>query len=87
MIHRILVGQRAGEMAKVVYLNGDSIFPPLSMEPAFVNTFRIFSKIEVVTADDQSRFDAMLRGLSPDYGNVEVKADIGAYLGFAGHPY
>jgi hypothetical protein len=57
------------------------------MEPAFVNTFRIFSKIEVVTADDQSRFDAMLRALSPDYSNVEVKADIGAYLGFAGHPY
>jgi hypothetical protein len=29
----------------------------------------------------------MLQRKGLDYDNVEVRADIGAYLGFAGHPY
>jgi len=87
MVHRILEGARAGEMAKAVYLAGNSMFPPLSLEPTFVNCFRIFSRLEVVSADDQSQFDAILRKMGPDYGGVMVRADVGSFLGFAGHPY
>ncbi len=87
MIHRILEGQRAGEMAKAVYVAGNSMFPPLSLEPTFVNCFRIFSKLEVVTAEEQARFDSMLQEMGHGYGGVIVRADVGAFLGFAGHAY
>ena len=87
MVHRILSGQRAGEMAKAVFVAGESMFPPLSLEPTFHNCFRIFSRLEVVTASEQDRFDSMLRETALNYGGVEVRNDIGAFLGFAGHPY
>ncbi len=87
MIHRVLEGKRAGEMAKAVYIAGHSMFPPLSLEPTFANCFRIFSKLEVVTAEEQERFDSMLREMGESYDGVIVRADVGAFLGFAGHPY
>ena len=87
MIHRILEGERAGEMAKAVFVAGHSMFPPLSLEPTFANCFRIFSKLDVVTAEEQARFDSMLREIGRDYGGAIVRADVGAFLGFAGHPY
>ncbi len=61
MIHMILVGQKAGEMSKAVFVMGESLFPPLSLEPDFVETFRIFSKLEVVTNEDRDRFISMLK--------------------------
>ena len=85
MIHMILVGQKAGEMAKAVFVMGESLFPPLSLEPAFANTFRVFSKLEVVTNEDRDKFMAMLAKMGTDYGNPVVRPDSGAFLGFAGH--
>ncbi len=87
MIHCILEGKRAGEMAKAVYVTGNSLFPPLSLEPDFVNCFRIFSKLDVVTAADQEQFDSMLREVALDYGDVAVRHDVGAFLGVIGHQY
>jgi hypothetical protein len=87
MVHRILEGQRAGEMAKAVFVGGHSMFPPLSLEPTFPNCFRIFSQLNVVTAAEQDRFDSMLAEMGRIYGNVAVRPDVGAFLGFAGHPY
>jgi hypothetical protein len=59
MIHRILLGERAGDMAKALYIAGQSFFPPLSLEPDFANCFRVFSKLQLVAADDQEKFDSM----------------------------
>jgi hypothetical protein len=87
MIHRILVGVRAGEMAKAIFAAGNSMFPPLSLEPDFVNCFRVFSKLEVVTAEEQERFDSMLREVALNYGDIAVRHDVGAYLGVIGHAY
>jgi hypothetical protein len=87
MIHRVLIGEQAGDMAKALYVEGEAFFPPLSLEPTFVNCFRIFSPLAVITADEQQDFDSMLQKKGLDYGDVEVRADVGAYLGFAGHPY
>jgi hypothetical protein len=87
MIHMILVLQKAGEMAKAVFVIGESLFPPLSLEPDFVETFRIFSKLEVVTNEDREKFISMLKETGHAYGNPIVKPDSGAYLGFAGHAY
>jgi hypothetical protein len=87
MIHRILEGRRAGDMAKAIFVAGDSMFPPLSLEPDFVNCFRIFSKLEVVTAADQERFDSMLNEVGLKYGEIVVRPDVGAFLGVIGHPY
>ena len=87
MIHMILVGQKAGEMAKAVFVMGESLFPPLSLEPDFVETFRIFSKLEVVTNEDRERFISMLKETGHAYDNPIVRPDSGAFLGFAGHAY
>lgn len=87
MIHRILEGQRAGEMAKAVFVAGNSLFPPLSLEPDFANCVRIFSKLEVLTAEEQARFDSMLMEVGLSYGDIAVRHDVGAFLGVIGHPY
>jgi hypothetical protein len=52
MIHRVLIGEQAGDMAKALYIEGQAFFPPLSLEPTFVNCFRVFSPLAVITADD-----------------------------------
>ena len=87
MIHMILEGQKAGEMAKAVFAMGESFFPPLSLEPDFVETFRIFSKLKVVTNEDREKFISMLKETGHAYGNPIVKPDNGSYLGVAGHAY
>ena len=88
MIHVILRGQRAGEMAKALFFAGESLIHPFSLEPTFVGCFRIFSKLEVVTPEDQKTFYSMLAETSKKYGEVIVEPDVGAFLGFAGHwPY
>jgi hypothetical protein len=88
MIHVILEGQKAGDLAKALFFKGESYFPPLSLEPTFPNCFRIFSKLEVVTNEDRDKFMAMLAKMGTDYGNPVVRPDSGAFLGFAGHwPY
>ena len=87
MIHVILEGQKAGDMAKALFFKGESYFPPLSLEPTFPNCFRIFSKLEVVTNEDRDKFISMLKETGHAYGNPIVKPDSGAYLGFAGHAY
>ncbi len=85
MIHMILVGQKANEMAKALFFAGQSAFPPLSLEPAFANTFRVFSKLEVVTNEDREKFISMLKETGHAYNNPIVRAEDGATLGFAGH--
>ncbi len=87
MIHLILVGQKAGEMAKALFSTGESLFPPLSLEPTFANTFRIFSKLEVVTNEDREKFMSMLKETGQAYDNPIVRVEDGATLGFAGHAY
>jgi hypothetical protein len=87
MIHRILEGPRAGEAAKALFAAGDSFLPPLSMEPSFVNCFRVFSKLEVLTPEQQQQFDTRCQEVGLAYGGVIVRADVGSYLGFAGHQY
>ena len=88
MIHVILQGERAGEMAKDLYFADQSFIHPYALEPAFPGCFRIFSKLEVVTPEDQAKFKAMLAETSVKYGEVMVKTDSGAFLGFVGRwPY
>ena len=85
MIHMILVGQKANEMAKALFFADQSAFPPLSLEPTFANTFRVFSKLEVVTNEDREKFISMLKETGHAYDNPIVRAEDGATLGFAGH--
>jgi hypothetical protein len=85
MIHVILVGRRANEMAKALFFQGESLYPPLSLEPAFANTFRVFSKLEVVTNDEREKFMSMLRETGQAYDNPIIRPEDGATLGFAGH--
>jgi hypothetical protein len=85
MIHVILEGQKANEMAKALFFKGESLFPPVSLEPTFANTFRVFSKLEVVTTEDRERFMSMLAKMGTDYGNPIIRPEDGATLGFAGH--
>lgn len=88
MIHVILEGQKAGRHGEGTFLPGESAFPPLSLEPTFVNCFRVFSKLEVVTTENREKFMSMLAKMGTDYGNPVVRPDSGAFLGFAGHwPY
>jgi hypothetical protein len=84
MIHVILEGQKAGDMAKALFFTGQSFIHPFSMQPTFPNCFRIFSKLEVVTNEDREKFMAMLAETGKDYGNPIVRPDSGAFLGFAG---
>jgi len=45
-----------------------------------------FPKLEVVTPEDQEKFDAMLEEAGKPFGNVAVLHDVGAFLGVAGRP-
>lgn len=88
MIHVVLEGQRAGEMAKALFFAGESFIHPFSLEPYFMGCFRIFSKLEVVTPDDQEKFYSRLKEIGREYGEVIVKPDVGAFLGVTGRwPY
>src|ERR1700724_1357541 len=62
MIHVILREQRAGEMAKALFFAGESFIHPFSLEPDFPGCFRVFSKLNVVTPDDQKKFFVSVGG-------------------------
>ncbi len=85
MIHMILVGQKANEMAKALFFEGQSAFPPVSLEPTFADTFRVFSKLEVITNEDREKFISMLKETGHAYGNPIVKPEDGSTSQFAGH--
>jgi hypothetical protein len=88
MIHMILVGRKGGDMAKALFFQGQSFIHPFSLEPAFADTFRVFSKLEVVTNEDRDKFESMLKETGQAYDNPIVRPEDGATLGFAGHwPY
>jgi hypothetical protein len=84
MIHMVLVGRKAGDMAKALFFQGQSFIHPFSLEPTFANTFRIFSKLEVVTNEDRDKFISMLKETGQAYDNPIVRPEDGATLGFAG---
>ena len=88
MIHRILMGQKAEDMARKLLTDGRlaTQIPPFSLAPDFVNCVRIFSKLEVITPDDQARFDSMLEEVSTGFGKVAILHDVGAFLGVVGRP-
>ena len=85
MIHVILVGRKANEMAKALFFQGESFVHPVSLEPTFANTFRVFSKLEVVTNEDREKFISMLKETGHAYGNPIVKPEDGSTSQFAGH--
>jgi len=85
MIHRILLGQKAEELA-VKLLRDAQLSAAFSLDPDFVNCVRVFSKLEVVTPDDQSKFDSMLEEVGRGFGNVAVVHDTGAFLRVIGRP-
>lgn len=88
MIHRILLGQKAEDMARKLFKDHQLFesLPPFSLAPDFVNCVRIFSKLEVLTPDDQEKFDAMLEEVGKGFGNVAVVRDVGAFLRVVGTP-
>src|SRR5437868_2948973 len=88
MIHRILLGQRAEDMARKLLVDGKlaTDLPPFSLAPDFVNCVRVFSKLEVVTPDDQAKFDSMLEEVGRDFGRVAVVHDTGAFVRVVGIP-
>jgi len=88
MIHRILMGQKAEDMARKLVQDGQLYdkLPPFSLAPIFVNCVRIFSKLEVATPEDQAKFDSMLDEVGHGFGNVAVVHDTGNFLLVEGHP-
>jgi hypothetical protein len=86
MIHRILEGPQACDVGKAVYIAHQSYWPPMSLEPDFVNCVRVFSRLEVVTPEQQRAFDSLLKEIGKAHGGIEVRPDVGAYLGVVGHP-
>lgn len=85
MIHVILVGRRANEMAKALFFQGESFVHPVSLEPTFADTFRVFSKLDVITNEDRERFMSMLREMGLAYDNPVVRPEDGSTSQFAGH--
>ena len=87
MIHRVLIGEQAGDMAKALYVEGEAFFPPLSLEPTFVNCFRIFSPLAVITADErQDSIRCYKRRVSTTATSRFVPMSARTWR-FAGHPY
>jgi hypothetical protein len=86
MVHRILEGSEACEVGKAVYLAHQSYWPPMSLEPDFPNCVRVFSRLEVVTPEQQRAFDSLLKEISKGHGDVVVRPDVGNLLLVLGHP-
>jgi hypothetical protein len=87
MIHMILSGAKGRRDGESSFRHGRVTLSSTQPGTRFVETFRIFSKLEVVTNEDRDRFISMLKETGHAYGNPIVKPDSGAYLGFAGHAY
>jgi hypothetical protein len=77
MIHRIIVGAKATDAAIAAYNAGLSYkyAPPMDLEPYFTNTVRVFSNLDVFTAQDQEKFDAQLVEIGIPFGGIDVRND------------
>jgi hypothetical protein len=87
MIHRILEGPRVLEVGMALFVAGESLLKPRDMEPTFANCCRVFSKLDVVTPEQQHAFDARCQEIGLNYGGIIVRHDVGSYLGFPGREY
>jgi hypothetical protein len=87
MIHRILEGPRVLEVGTALYQAGESYLKPRDMEPAFANCIRVFSKLDVLTPEQQYAFDTRCQEIGLSFGGIVVRHDVGAYLGFPGREY
>jgi hypothetical protein len=88
MIHRVIEGQNANQVAIAAY-NGGICYKgvsPMDLSPYFVNCVRVFSNLEVIEIADQQKFDAQLTELGDTLGGITVRHDVGAYLGVIGRP-
>jgi hypothetical protein len=82
VIHRILVGEKAGEVAKNL-LAERRLTAAFDLAPYFVNHVRVVSLPNVITPTDQERFDDMLAEAGWQSG-VQWTYDVGAYLRVVG---
>jgi len=87
MIHRILEGPRVLEVGTALYKAGESYVRPRDMAPDFPNCCRVFSKLDVLTPEQQYAFDTRCQEIGLSYGGIIVRHDVGAYLGFPGREY
>jgi len=82
MIHRILQGERAEEVAKELIAN-QQIVAAFSLAPYFVNNVRVVSLPAVLTPAQQEQFDDMLAESGWNKG-VQWTYDVGAFLRVVG---
>jgi len=77
MIHRLIVGAKATDAAIAAYNAGLSYkyAPPMDLEPFFPNNVRVFSNLDVFTAEDQEKFDAQLVEIGIPFGGIAVRND------------
>lgn len=77
MIHRLIVGAKVTDAAVAAYNAGLSYkyAPPMDLEPYFPNTVRVFSNLDVFTAQDQEKFDAQLVEIGVPFGGITVRND------------
>jgi hypothetical protein len=77
MIHRLILGARATDAAIAAYNAGLSYkyAPPMDLEPILTNTVRVFSNLDVFTAEDQHKFDAQLLEIGKPFGGIIVRND------------
>jgi hypothetical protein len=87
VIHRILEGPRVLEVGWALFVSGQSFLKPRDMQPTFPNRCRVFSKLDVVTPEQQHAFDTTCQEIGLHYGGVIVRHDVGSYLGFPGREY
>jgi hypothetical protein len=84
MIHRILLGQNADEVATDL-LNQKQLSAAFDLAPYFVNCVRVLSLPIVNTPAQQEMFDDMLAEAGWQKG-VQWTYDVGAYLRVTGRP-
>jgi len=82
MIHRILEGQRATDMA-LDLLRQQKIVMAWDLSPLFVDCVRVLSLPTVITPEDQQEFDNLLEDQGVEY-DVVWRNDVGAYLRVVG---
>jgi hypothetical protein len=83
MIHRILRGQRATEMA-VDLLKEKKILKAWDLSTGgFQQCARVLSPLAVLTGEQQMQFDDMLAEIGQSYGVIWLH-DVGSFLGAEG---
>jgi hypothetical protein len=83
MIHRILEGQKASDVARAL-LGKKKIVMAWDLSPYFVNCVRVLSLPAVITPEDQQTFDDMLADEGWESG-VRSTHDVGAFLRVVGN--